>query len=119
MALSDDERRVLEEMERQLRASTSDVVEIGTPRRINATAVIVGVLVILAGVVVLLGGISAQFPLIGVAGFGLMVIGVFVATTRRGNGGSIPSAPTRPTAPKPQRRSTFEERWDRRMDGEL
>lgn len=119
MALSDDERRVLDEMERQLRASTSDVVEIGTPRRVNATAVVVGVLVIVAGIGVLLGGIVSQFPVIGVVGFGAMVVGVLIATSSRGDAGPVAPTAPRATAPRPQRKSSFEERWDRRMDGEL
>lgn len=116
MALSDEERRVLDEMERQLRASTSDVVDIGTPRRINATTVTIGVLVIVAGIGVLLGGIVAQFPVIGIAGFGTMVAGVLIATSRRG---SSPSPSPRPTAPRSPRKSSFEDRWDRRMGGDL
>lgn len=114
MALSDDERRVLEEMERHLRASTSDVVDITPRRRINATAVTVGVLAIVAGVGILLAGIVNQFPLLGVIGFGVMVIGVFVATSRRGSTERAASS-TKPRAPKS---STFEQRWDRRMGGE-
>lgn len=116
MALSDDERRVLEEMERQLRASTSDVVEIGPRRRINATMVTIGILIIIAGIGVLLGGIMAQFPLVGVVGFVAMVVGLLIATSRKA---STPvSASPRASAPRPARKSTFEERWDRRMDGD-
>lgn len=116
MALSDDERRVLEEMERQLRAGSSDVVDIGPRRRINATMVTLGVLVILAGIGILLGGIMSQLPVVGIGGFVAMVAGVLLATSRRA---SSVVEPQRSTAPRPARKSTFEERWDRRMDGDL
>lgn len=115
MALSDDERRVLEEMERQLRASSSDVLDITPRRRIDATMVTVGVILIVVGIGVLLSGIINQFPILGVVGFGVMVAGVLVSTTRRGK-----SEPVRPSSPRPRspKSSTFEARWDRRMGGE-
>ena len=118
MALSDDERKVLEEMERQLQSGSSDVVNLDARPRLNATAATIGFLIIVAGIAVLLGGIIYRIPLIGVAGFGTMVVGVLIATTRRGSTG--PASP-RPSAPRAPRTSTssFEDRWDRRMGGDL
>ncbi|MFM6968158.1 MAG: DUF3040 domain-containing protein [Microbacteriaceae bacterium] len=116
MALSDDERRVLEEMERHLRASTSDVVDITPRRRINATMVTSGILAIVAGIGILLAGIVNRFPLLGVLGFGVMVVGVFIATSSRGSTERVVNSSSKPRAPKT---STFEQRWDRRMGGDL
>lgn len=111
MALSEEERRVLAEMERQLTGSTADVVSV-SPRRANLTLVTVGVLVLVAGVGVLITGVVLQLPIVGVAGFGVMVAGTLLALNRQGD--------SRPVATnKPKRRSTLEDRWDRRMDGEI
>lgn len=116
MGLSEEERRVLEEMERQLRASSSDVVNVPRSRRINATAAVVGVIVVIAGIGVLLAGIFTGLTVVGVVGFAAMVAGVLFAMKRDD---SAPEAPrvTRPTtAPSSSR---VEDRWDRRMGGDL
>lgn len=118
MALSDDERRVLEEMERHLRAASSDVMDISPARRANATSVTIGVLIIVAGIGILLGGIMFHSTLVGVLGFGAMVAGVLIATS--GSGRPSSARPARPSRPvKPSKPSSFEERWDRRMGGDL
>lgn len=110
MALSEEERRVLAEMERQLTGSTADVVNV-SPRRANLTLVTIGVFVIVVGVGVLVAGVVLQLPIVGVAGFGVMVTGTLLALNRQGD--------ARPVSTKPTRRSTLEDRWDRRMGGEL
>jgi hypothetical protein len=109
MALSDDERRVLDEMERQLTGSTADVVSV-SPRRANLTLVTVGVLTLVAGIAVLLAGVVLKFPLVGIAGFGMMVVGTMLTLNRRGE-----TRQSTRTAP----RSKLADRWDRRVDGDL
>lgn len=112
MALSDDERRVLDEMERQLTGSTADVVSV-SPRRANLTLVTIGVLTIVAGISVLLAGVVVKIALVGIAGFGMMVVGTMLTLNRRGETRS--AASSTPSAP----RSKLADRWDRRMDGDL
>ncbi len=109
MALSDEERRVLDEMERHLMGSSADVVST-SPRRANLTLVTVGVLAIVAGIGVLLAGVVLQFPIVGVAGFGIMVVGTLLTLNRRGE--------SRPARTKTSN-SKLADRWDRRMGGEL
>lgn len=112
MALSDEERRVLEEMERQLTGSSADVVST-SPRRANVTLITVGVLVIAAGIGLLLAGVVFQWPVLGVAGFGVMVVGTLLTLNRSGD--ARPARSSRvPTA-----RSKLADRWERRMDGEI
>lgn len=116
MALSEEERRVLDEMERQLRASSSDVVTVPLSRRVNATAAVTGVIVLLGGIGILLAGIVTGLTPLGIAGFVTMVGGVLLAMKRDN---SAPTAPrsTRPTsAPTASR---IEDRWDKRMGGDL
>ena len=109
MAFSDEERRVLEEMERQLSGSNADVVN-PSARRANPTLVTIGVLVLVAGVGVLLAGVVLQFPIVGVAGFGVMMIGAMLTANRRGD--------ARP-ASAPRTESKLADRWERRLDGDL
>ena len=112
MALSEEERRVLAEMERQLTGVTADVVSVA-PRRANVTLITVGVLVLVAGVGVLLAGVVSQLPVVGVAGFGVMVVGTLLTLNRKGE----IRAATPPRAKSP--RSKIADRWERRMDGEI
>jgi uncharacterized membrane protein YkgB len=118
MSLSDEERRVLEEMERHLRAGTNDVVDITPRRRVNATVVTIGILVTVAGVGILLGGVVTQFTLLGLLGFVTMVVGVLLATSRKGAAQESKGS-RRPAGSKPSAPSTFEQRWERRMGGDL
>jgi len=112
MALSEEERRVLAEMERQLTGVTADVVSVA-PRRANVTLITVGGLVLVAGIGVLIAGVVSQLPLVGVAGFGVMVVGTLLTLNRKGDV-RTESSP-RPKSP----RSKIADRWDRRMDGEI
>jgi len=109
MAFSDEERRVLEEMERQLSGTSADVVN-PSLRRANPTLVTIGVLVLVAGVGVLLAGVVVQIPLLGVAGFGVMMVGAMLTVNRRGD--------LRPVS-KPRSDSKLADRWERRLDGDL
>ena len=112
MALSEEERRVLAEMERQLTGVSADVVSVA-PRRANVTLITVGVLVLVAGIGVLIAGVVSQLPVVGVVGFGVMVVGTLLTLNRSGEIRSDSS-------PRAQSsRSKIADRWDRRMDGEI
>jgi hypothetical protein len=112
MTLSDDERRVLAEMERQLTGSSADVVST-TPRRANITLVTIGVLVLVAGIGVLLAGVVLQSPIVGVVGFGVMVVGTMMTLNNKGD--ARPARAAKTATP----RSRIADRWDRRMEGDL
>jgi hypothetical protein len=99
-------------MERQLTGVTADVVSVA-PRRANVTLITVGVLVLVAGVGVLLAGVVSQLPVVGVAGFGVMVVGTLLTLNRKGE--IRTDTPPRPKSP----RSKIADRWERRMDGEI
>jgi hypothetical protein len=116
MALSEEERRVLDEMERQLRASSSDVVNVPLSRRVNATAAVLGVIIVIAGIGILLAGIVTGLTPLGVAGFVAMVTGVLVALKRDDSAPTAPRATRTPTAPTASR---IEDRWDKRMGGDI
>ncbi|MET3368397.1 UNVERIFIED_CONTAM: Flp pilus assembly protein TadB [Jeotgalibacillus campisalis] len=78
MALSDEERRRLEKLEQELAATDPDLdrhLQSGWSRNRASPRTIYGVLAVLAGFTVVIAGIMTQLPVVGVAGFLLMVAG--------------------------------------------
>ena len=132
MPLSENEQRLLEQMERALYAEDPKFASAmrganrrpGTGRRL-----IIGGVSIVLGLVVLVLGVSqrgAAGVLLGVLGFVLMLGGTAyaVSSQRRGPVGVVNATGTvRPAAAKGRNRSRasfmqrLEERWDRRRDG--
>ena len=125
MPLSEQEQRLLEEMERNLYRNDADFVHaVGgvRGRRPNYRAIVLGVLLAVAGVGALIAGVALQLLIVGVIGFALMFAGVLVAITPSKRGG-LAAAPAEPTAPSKSRRSSggfmdrLNDRWDRRQEG--
>jgi len=123
MALSEHEQRLLEEMERSLYQNDADFVAPGSAKgRPNLAAITIGVIIALAGLGLVIAGVGAQIPLLGLAGFVVMIAGVLVAMRRApetdGGDDSPRSHSTRPGPAKRQSfMSTLEDRWERRRDG--
>jgi hypothetical protein len=128
MPLSEQEQRLLEEMERSLYQNDSDFVARVTRRqgRPTYTAITLGVLGALVGVAVVILGLVFKAPVIGILGFVVMLAGVLFALRP---GMRAPKAKT-PRAGKPStggasRPSTggggsfmdrMNDRWDKRND---
>jgi hypothetical protein len=115
MPLSEQEQRLLDEMERSLYHGDADfVASVGRVRgRVSYTAVVGGVLLAVAGVGVLVLGVLLHSWVVGALGFAAMFGGVVLAVgvrSRRG-GAAFPAAPG-------HRRGGFMERigerWERR-----
>lgn len=133
MPLSEHEQRLLDQIERALYqedpkfASTVRQTDLRThmKRRLVKAA-----LVLILGFGLLLTGVVISQPLVGIAGFVVMVAALLLAMTawkRMGQGGSGPEAesrrpvPGRPSRPRTARQPSgfmhrFEERWKRRWD---
>ncbi|MCU1578202.1 MAG: hypothetical protein JWP19_406 [Rhodoglobus sp.] len=123
MPLSEQEQRLLEEMERSLYQNDADFVATVSARRgkTNYTVLVLGILVAVVGVATLVTGVVVRQPLVGVLGFAIMFVGVLlaVAPPRRADHAARPAAST------PKRKSTsgggfmdnLNERWDKRQDG--
>lgn len=128
MPLSEQEQRLLEEMERNLYKNDADFVATvgGSGRgRPNYRAIVIGVLLAVVGAGALIGGVASQLLVVGVLGFALMFVGVLVAITpsKRGAAAS-PSVAGRSSGaarPGPEPHGGFmdrlNERWDRRQEG--
>ncbi len=117
MPLSEQEQRLLDEMERNLYQNDADfVARVSRRVRPSYTAVVVGVLVGIAGVVLLLVGVSTRLTVVGLIGFIVMFAGVLLAI----NGPHHTGARAEQTAPRQSKASFMDrmnERWERR-DGD-
>ncbi|MCU1514660.1 MAG: hypothetical protein JWO10_1750 [Microbacteriaceae bacterium] len=118
MPLSEHEQRLLEEMERSLYHNDADfVATVGNRRgRPSYRTIVIGILVAILGVAAIVAGVALRQPLIGVAGFIVMFVGVLIAVSPPR--GSIPEAPSgQPsTANKQGFMDRMNERWERRQD---
>lgn len=124
MPLSEQEQRLLEEMERSLYHNDADFVATVTPRRgkPNYTILVVGILVGVLGIAGLVAGVVLRAPIVGVLGFIIMFAGVLIAAAppRRGApSGRLPEPPT--SKASSSRGSTsfmqnMNDRWEKRQD---
>ncbi|BDZ47364.1 DUF3040 domain-containing protein [Naasia aerilata] len=125
MPLSEQEQRLLDEMERSLYQNDADfVASVGGRRgRINYTALVSGVLVAVLGVAILVAGVVLKQPIIGVGGFVVMFAGVLLAvgsprrrlTAVPRSGGSGPGSARR--VGRGSFMDRMNSRWERRQDG--
>lgn len=123
MPLSEQEQRLLDEMERHLMRNDADVVS--APREgqsLSYRNIVYGTILVLAGIAGLIVGVSTSLIIVGVLAFVVMVAGVVLAVTpTKGLSGRARAAstPTRKTAP-PSSTSFMDrmnDRWDKRQDG--
>jgi len=125
MPLSEQEQRLLEEMERSLYHNDAEFVASvgGTRLRPNYRSIVLGVLAGVVGIATLVAGVAFQQLWLGIVGFIIMFGGVLLAIT--------PGRTARATRPSPgqsrrpaQARSQqgfmdkLNDRWDRRQDGQ-
>jgi len=125
MPLSEQEQKLLDEMERSLYHNDADFVSaVNAGRgRVNYGALVLGILLAIAGLVVVIVGVITHLPIIGIVGFVGMFAGVLLAlrpsssAARPSSGprtGSSPSA----AASKTNLMDKLNDRWDKRQDRE-
>jgi len=120
MPLSEQEQRLLDEMERHLMRNEADVVS--APREgqsLSYRNIVYGAVLVLLSLGGLIAGVSSGIIAIGVVSFVIMVGGVVLALTPARNGTIGRSSATAGTRkPAPANSTTFmdrmNERWDRR-----
>ncbi|TFD65236.1 DUF3040 domain-containing protein [Cryobacterium ruanii] len=125
MPLSEQEQRLLEEMERSLYHNDADfVASVGASRlRPNYRSIAVGVLLAVAGIVALIAGVAIAQLWLGILGFIVMFGGVLIAVTPGKGIRSVPG-PSSPGRRPAQAKSDqgfmdrLNDRWDRRQDGQ-
>ncbi|MBX3093190.1 MAG: DUF3040 domain-containing protein [Cryobacterium sp.] len=119
MPLSEQEQRLLDEMERNLYQHDVDFVATisGQRGKPNYTWMALGALLGVVGVIAVLVGISLQQPLIGLAGFVMILGGVLLALARPKSSAATPqSSGSRPAASKQGFMDRMNERWDKREE---
>ena len=116
MPLSEEEQRLLDEMERNLYGSSQDVHSAGSGvGRLSSRGILVGFVGVLLGLGLLILGVTLQTVLLGVAGFVVMFAGIVGAvslkapTSKSAGSKSFGAAPR---AKKPGFMSRLEDRWD-------
>lgn len=134
MALSEQEQRLLDEMERSLYQHDADVVSTGgaTNLHVSARSITIAVLAIAVGLATIVGAMALSQPWIGLIGFVVMVGGVYwaFASGSSSKGDASSSTPNSPNRPKTNAGSSssssdgrgfmnrMEDRWDRRQDNQ-
>jgi hypothetical protein len=132
MPLSEQEQRLLDEMERSLYHNDADFVSaVGGGRgRLNYGALVLGILVGILGLGIVIGGVIFHQPWIGLIGFIAMFGGVLLALRRSKRGRGAPASSTGASgAARPSGSSSsssnksgfmdrLNDRWERRDDRE-
>lgn len=118
MPLSEQEQRLLEEMERSLYHNDADfVATVGTRQgRPNVRTIIIGILIGLLGVAVIVTGVMLHQPIIGVAGFVVMFGGVLMAISSPRRAAAAAQQPRTNASAKASFMDRMNERWDKRQD---
>lgn len=121
MALSEEEARLLAQLEQSLAAEDPDFASTLSGVKLQARSrklVVIGGLGAVAGVAVLLTGAITAYTWVGVLGFVLMVAGayLFVTAWRDGMVASDEPVDRSPRAPRAGFVDRMEQRWQRRTD---
>lgn len=121
MPLSEQEQRLLDEMERHLMHNDADVVSAPRDgRTISYRNVVYGSITVLVGLGLLVLGVAIPQIIVGVVGFVFMVGGVILAVTptRAASGPTARSdAPQTPPKSSASFMDRMNDRWDRRHEG--
>ncbi|WP_020097545.1 DUF3040 domain-containing protein [Microbacterium sp. 11MF] len=123
MPLSEQEQRLLDEMERHLMRNDADVVSAdrGTGP-LSYRNIVYGSVLVLLGIAGLVVGVATSLIVVGVLAFVVMVVGVVLAfTPAKGAAASRAATGTRkPRAARAPASASFmdrmNDRWDRRND---
>ncbi|KQX06711.1 MULTISPECIES: DUF3040 domain-containing protein [unclassified Leifsonia] len=126
MPLSEQEQRLLDEMERSLYHNDADfVATVGAPRgRPNYRAIVLGVLLAVAGLAALIAGVAINLLILGIGGFVLMFVGVLVAITpskRAPAPEELPGSASKTKKSASADRGFMDrlnDRWDHRQEGQ-
>lgn len=128
MPLSEEEQRLLDEMERSLYSHDADFVSTAGAKRgrISYRNVAIGAIIVVVGIAALVIGAAISQPLIGVAGFVFMFGGVLFALTPSKTEAPAKASPEqlfqnsgRGTAQAPTGfLDKMNDRWDKREGGD-
>jgi len=118
MPLSEQEQRLLDEMERHLMRNDADVVSAPRDgRTLSYRNIVYGTVLVLLGLGGLIVGVSQQWIIVGVIGFVVMLGGVILAVTPTRATGPVPVEPAKPTAARQSASfmDRMNDRWEKRQ----
>ncbi len=124
MPLSEQEQRLLDEMERSLYNNDADFVATVSSRtgRPNYRRIALGALIALLGIVTIITGIMIKQPLVGMIGFIVILGGALLALSSPRSGAPIEPEPGGASRGKAAAGGGFmdrmNERWERRQEGD-
>jgi hypothetical protein len=117
MPLSEREQKLLEQLEQQLNAEdphfATSMSETGTSR-FSTSRLVAGAVAAAIGLGVLLWGVSQQAIWLGIIGFVLMAVGVYVGTARTKAGSSGRGAGAGSARKNSPFMDGLEQRWEQR-----
>ncbi|AWB86282.1 DUF3040 domain-containing protein [Mycetocola zhujimingii] len=125
MPLSEQEQRLLDEMERNLYRNDADFVStVGNRKgRPSYRNIAIGCVITIVGAGALIAGVILQQPIIGIIGFAAMLAGVmFAISPGKGEATSEPQSPfpasgkRSQSAASPSFMDRMNHRWDKRQD---
>jgi hypothetical protein len=121
MPLSEQEQRLLDEMERHLMHNDADVVSASRDgRTLSYRNIVYGIVLALLGLGGLIVGASTQLVVVGVIAFVVMLAGVVLAVTPtrsgRARATTAPGADKKPAKSSSSFMDRMNDRWDRRQD---
>lgn len=116
MPLSDEEKRLLAEMEAALAVDDPKLVstlsgKVRTPKKNRMFA---GIALFFTGIATLLAGLISQTVPVGIVGFVLALIGLVLVISNLSSKGDV-GVKEKKSPKKPKWSATLEERWDRRQ----
>lgn len=120
MPLSEQEQRLLDEMERHLMRNDADVVSAPRDGRgLSYRNIVYGTILVLLGLGGLIVGVSLPLIVVGVIGFVVMLGGVILAVTPTRGPGRDRVEPEKPAASSRPSGASFmdrmNDRWDKRQ----
>lgn len=125
MPLSEEEQRMLRQLEQSLAAEDPDFASTLRGSKLfakNRRTVFIAAFAFLAGIAMLFGGAASALTFLGLAGFVIMVVAsYFFVIAWRGGISDEESASTEvahPTKPSGSFVDRMEERWNKRQDGD-
>lgn len=83
MPLSSHEQRIFDEMEQSLlkdKKTASTFSKLSGIKDHHPTRIVLSVLTVLVGIIGLVLGVALQIPVVGVFGFAIMFVGIYLAT---------------------------------------
>lgn len=120
MPLSEQEQRLLDEMERHLMRNDADVVSAPRDgRTLSYRNIVYGTVLVLLGLGGLIAGVSLPVIAVGVLGFVVMLGGVILAVTPTRGLGRPRVENEKPAAPRQSASfmDRMNDRWDKRQEG--